>query len=564
MLICACSASACWGPGAVTRRPLLTFVRCLAGDVVRLVHFSVIYCPVMDRFPLEHNQFDSSEPVPESVDLHSAAWSETEAVVNSASTAESTGYTRVALGPRRRLVPRASASEVGEILSAADVLQQLEQRRSVQLASVQRLEGEVARETARLTSLRRERECLEPELERLRALAMDARVELSGRQLPLPEQSWGAHQLGEALLHVAAELGRAWGETLEDDGSLARVLERTLGMYLSLAQGRMALLQGDPGAGKTSLVTGFGAAMGMKVYRLEVSRGWNDPAEVIGSVQHTLRGAQFVAGPLGDALLRASVQSQASVILLDEINITTPEHGLSTVMSVMAEDGERQLQLCAPDEAAQLPESLLRERAGTLSWPPFVLMAASMNEARTDSTVRPISPRLRDRCAVLELTTPPSSPQQALRRLRLRGSLPAPARLLSGAVWQQWTDPAQTGVSEELALWAAGRFDQLASAARATGVTLMSTRAELDALLLFSLAWRALEAIERHDPGRAAAARGGATLEDAALSLAARLTYLPRCLDFYRSDGPVNWDEVRVALPADTHQWLDERLRGAE
>lgn len=428
----------------------------------------------------------------------------------------------VRLGRTIRLSLEGEADPLAALLGAeqwADLLEELHQRREREQRGLGELGREAERLSATLAGLQARREALDQELRRQAASGADQRfsrlwdaLERSGlagvtglpaRPLDGPAP-WTERQLPHALLYVSWQLGRAWGVDLADSRAAEQVMERTLLMYLALAQGRMALLQGEPGSGKTTLALGFATSVGMKVHRVEVSKSWTDPSEVIGAVEPRASGATFVTGPLGQALIDAARTGgeQVAMVLLDELNMMTPEHGLSSVMSVMTEDGPRLLQACSPEDAEALPAAhLLHQLRGVLPWPRSVLLGATVNDARQDASIVPISDRLRDRCAVFELMAREISDDSGLsllRRIQFGPRPPSPERPLVPEVWAAWTDPRRAGAGPEDLSWAAAELRALLQRLESLefSTLLASNRAAQDALLIFALAYSALAQLQ--------------------------------------------------------------------
>ena len=103
-----------------------------------------------------------------------------------------------------------------------------------------------------------------------------------------------------------------------------------------LAMGRLVLLQGISGTGKTSLPMAFARAVGTEAAVIEVQAGWRDPQDLIGHYNSFEK--RFYEKEFLQALYRAGTPRCADtigIVLLDEMNLSYPEQYFSDLLSTL-------------------------------------------------------------------------------------------------------------------------------------------------------------------------------------------------------------------------------------
>ena len=103
-----------------------------------------------------------------------------------------------------------------------------------------------------------------------------------------------------------------------------------------LAMGRLVLLQGISGTGKTSLPMAFARAVGTEAAVIEVQAGWRDPQDLIGHYNSFEK--KFYEKEFLQALYRAGTPRCADtigIVLLDEMNLSYPEQYFSDLLSTL-------------------------------------------------------------------------------------------------------------------------------------------------------------------------------------------------------------------------------------
>lgn len=167
-----------------------------------------------------------------------------------------------------------------------------------------------------------------------------------------------------------------------------------------LAMSRLHLLQGISGTGKTSLPLAFARAIGAGAAVIEVQAGWRDRQDLIGHFNTFER--RFYESKFLQALYRASTphyRETPFIVVLDEMNLSNPEHYFADLLSALEQDQHRQrleLMTAAVDPAP----SLLTEGGKELSIPPNVWFIGTANH---DETTREFAPKTYDRAHVMEL-----------------------------------------------------------------------------------------------------------------------------------------------------------------
>ena len=216
------------------------------------------------------------------------------------------------------------------------------------------------------------------------------------------------------------ELQRA-AQTEEDFGSLREFAQNIRhriaqeGLYYTeadirsfiggLAMGRLTLLQGISGTGKTSLPIAFAKAVGTHTREsvVEVQAGWRDPQDLVG--HYNAFDKQFYEGKFLQALYRAGTprwKDTIQIVLLDEMNLSHPEQYFSGMLSALElpREGQR-LELMPHTE----PPAPLQLRDGKwLPIPPNVWFVGTANH---DETTMDFADKTYDRSHVMEFPHKP-------------------------------------------------------------------------------------------------------------------------------------------------------------
>ena len=264
------------------------------------------------------------------------------------------------------------------------------------------------RETQRdvIASLRSQRELLHSAHEELRAEVEDLHRRSEARtpfpactgmdedpgfqsEQPLKSERFELERFVEDLRHrIAATSSEPLFYSLPD-------LRSFIG---GLAMGRLILLQGISGTGKTSLPVAFARAAGTRAAEIKVQAGWRDPQDLIG--HYNTFEKRFHETEFLKALYQAGTprwKDTIQVVLLDEMNLSHPEQYFSDLLSTLELPAEVQhLELMTHSVAAA--PALLGE-GGKLRIPPNVWFIGTANH---DETTMGFAPKTYDRSHVME------------------------------------------------------------------------------------------------------------------------------------------------------------------
>ena len=170
-----------------------------------------------------------------------------------------------------------------------------------------------------------------------------------------------------------------------------------------LAMGRLILLQGISGTGKTSLPVAFARAAGTQAAEIKVQAGWRDPQDLLGhynTFEKRFHETEFLKAlyQAGTSRWRDTIQ----VVLLDEMNLSHPEQYFSDLLSTLELPEEDQhLELMTHSVAAT---PALLDKGGKLRIPPNVWFVGTANH---DETTMDFADKTYDRSHVMEFPVRP-------------------------------------------------------------------------------------------------------------------------------------------------------------
>jgi Sec-independent protein translocase protein TatA len=167
--------------------------------------------------------------------------------------------------------------------------------------------------------------------------------------------------------------------------------ENVVNLVVTLAQSQFTIFAGLPGSGKTSIIKIIGKAMqlGSRQHTIPVAKAWTSTKDILG-YYNGLSGS-YHAAPTGLWGLLNNVQNDKPekslpvLLLLDEMNLSSPEHYFSSFLDLADDESNRQIFTGHPD--LQL-----------LSVPEHFKFIGTINQ---DETVQPLSPRMLDRAAII-------------------------------------------------------------------------------------------------------------------------------------------------------------------
>lgn len=170
-----------------------------------------------------------------------------------------------------------------------------------------------------------------------------------------------------------------------------------------LAMGRLTLLQGISGTGKTSLPLAFANAVGTKASIVEVQAGWRDPQDLVGHYNSFEK--RFYEKEFLKALYRASAprwKDTIQIVLLDEMNLSYPEQYFSDMLSALELQEEEQRMVLMTHAVSPAPSRL---RDG--SWLPIPPNVWFVGTANHDETTMDFADKTYDRAHVMEFPHKP-------------------------------------------------------------------------------------------------------------------------------------------------------------
>lgn len=182
---------------------------------------------------------------------------------------------------------------------------------------------------------------------------------------------------------------------------------KLVSMIITIAQNQFTVLAGLPGSGKTSFVKCMGKALNLesRMHKIPVARGWTSQRDILG-YWNSLAGL-FQAAPTGLWELLNTLDSEhdsskvaPAFLLLDEMNLSSPEHYFSSFMDLADGESERRIFTGSPEKAY-------------LKVPEYLHFIGTVN---SDDTVNILSPRMLDRSAVILFDEKPSQAEDLKSR----------------------------------------------------------------------------------------------------------------------------------------------------
>ena len=172
-----------------------------------------------------------------------------------------------------------------------------------------------------------------------------------------------------------------------------------------LAMGRLTLLQGISGTGKTSLPIAFARAVGTEASVIEVQAGWRDPQDLVG--HYNTFEKRFHEKEFLKALYRAGTpcwRDTIQIVLLDEMNLSYPEQYFSDMLSALELQPDQQHLRLMTHAVASAPR---RFKDG--SWLPIPENVWFVGTANHDETTMNFADKTYDRAHVMEFPHRPDA-----------------------------------------------------------------------------------------------------------------------------------------------------------
>ena len=170
-----------------------------------------------------------------------------------------------------------------------------------------------------------------------------------------------------------------------------------------IAMGRLIILQGVSGTGKTSLPVEFAYAVGTEPAVIEVQAGWRDPQDLVGHYNSFEK--KFDEKKFLQALYKAGTpqwQDAIHIVLLDEMNLSHPEQYFSDLLSIMEFPPEAQRLVLMSHAVDSAPQQFIE--GSKLPIPRNVWFVGTANH---DETTMAFAPKTYDRSHVMELPLNP-------------------------------------------------------------------------------------------------------------------------------------------------------------
>ncbi|EFB3617392.1 AAA family ATPase [Escherichia coli] len=161
----------------------------------------------------------------------------------------------------------------------------------------------------------------------------------------------------------------------------------------TISQCQFTLFSGLPGTGKTSLAKMLGNCLGLnnRFLNIPVARGWTSSRDIIGFYNALSQSFSPASTGLYELIQHLSYELEenkdaaASIILLDEFNLSQPEHYFSPFLEMADPESKRVLTTGNPDKAY-------------LNIPDYLRFLGTINQ---DESVQALTPRLLDRAAII-------------------------------------------------------------------------------------------------------------------------------------------------------------------
>lgn len=209
-------------------------------------------------------------------------------------------------------------------------------------------------------------------------------------------------------------ISKEWVEKLQQ--SIAQVTENKLyydldtirAFIAGLGMSRFSILQGISGTGKTSLPIAFAQAIGGRYGIVEIQSGWKDKQDLIG--YYNTFEKKYYEGKFLKYLYMAGTQKYKDkpfFIILDEMNLSHPEHYFADILSLMEQTDPNKQILTISDKVTDKPKLMqeLDEGGIGLKIPNNVWFIGTANH---DETTLQFAPKTYDRANVMEMPKDPT------------------------------------------------------------------------------------------------------------------------------------------------------------
>lgn len=182
---------------------------------------------------------------------------------------------------------------------------------------------------------------------------------------------------------------------VEDLNALGRKTDynSVANIIATIAQSQFTLFSGRPGTGKTSLAKMLGSSLGLKkrLLNIPVARGWTSSRDVLGFYNALSSSFNPSATGLYELLTQLNKECKANqdaapaICLLDEFNLSQPEHYFSPFLEMA--DPESKRIIATGDQSSPY-----------LEVPQYLRFLCTINN---DESVQSLTPRMVDRSAII-------------------------------------------------------------------------------------------------------------------------------------------------------------------
>lgn len=278
------------------------------------------------------------------------------------------------------LIKKRELSKYKDVQAIEEKLALLEDEYNTTLSMKTKLEGKIKNGTSELLA---EMAILKPQLDVLFGGSTLNTEPLINYISPVEKNDITAQEYIKSIENSMNEQGRE-----ADQNQIANLL-------ITIAQNQFTLFSGKPGTGKTSTAQMLGDAMGLgnRLLTIPVAKGWTSTRDVLGFYNTLSQTYQSSSSGLYELLdqINEEVSGKPAIVLLDEFNLSQPEHYLSNFLEISDEGSKREIKMGAPGNSVRVPSYL--RFIGTLN---------------SDETVQTLSPRMLDRAAVITFDQYPS------------------------------------------------------------------------------------------------------------------------------------------------------------
>jgi hypothetical protein len=213
----------------------------------------------------------------------------------------------------------------------------------------------------------------------------------------------------EPLNVIQNTISKGWINSIQQAIAQVTVYElyydsNTIRSFIAgLSMSRFSILQGISGTGKTSLPKAFAEAIGGSFGIVEVQSGWKDRQDLIG--YYNTFEKKYYEGKFLKLLYKAGTpkyRNKPFFIILDEMNLSHPEHYFADMLSIMEETNPEKQILTVSDKVKDIPKLMLELSEGDigLKIPQNVWFIGTANH---DETTLQFAPKTYDRANILEM-----------------------------------------------------------------------------------------------------------------------------------------------------------------